>query len=496
MLFRVAVCAYGCCTKLTLRVLLLYVFIAFFAQGVAASPALYVQKKTVAKKIPSADKAKSTLAAQGAEARQNPTVQKKTAAKKVSPACKAKTKIVRSSSNSELPALPPKTVKATVAASSKPGAGVSEIKADYDHQVRSELERYLGTRYKSGGTGRDGFDCSGFARSMYQKLFGVDLPHNAQSQFQLPMFARLNQNALKTGDLVFFAPTAKKKRINHVGIYLADGQFIHAESNRGIVISSIDDDHWRDRLVSAKRLESKAGLKSGAFDEISDAEDEQNGDDDAAAEYGMHVRYSSQAKRSFAGSGAAVKSSPGKKPQSAGLEYVRPIFGKYCSLHLGVFREDFDIYGDDSQALLADYDPYSTYSYSQGIRLASDIKPFRWMSITPSFLYYNHGHELDEFNIPTRSFALDVSLGSLADVGWSLSTGLKYASLSNAALRPTSHSSDSSLLDLSLTYSRRLTDSMQLSLMGLRSSVSDMVSDTRSSLRADQRVFFMLNYHY
>ena len=494
-ILRVAACASIGCTKLTLRVLLLFAFLAFVAQGAEASQNPSVPKKTVAKKLPSAGKAKSTVVAQGAEASQNPSVPKKTVAKKLPSVGKAKSKIVRSN-NSELPALPPKPAKATVATSSKPGSGASEIRADYDRQVRSELERHLGTRYKTGGTGRDGFDCSGFARSMYQKLFGVDLPHNAQSQFQLPMFAKLNQSALKTGDLVFFSSTAKKNRINHVGIYLADRQFIHAESNRGIVISSIDDDHWRDRLVSAKRLESKAGLKSAAFDEVSDSEDEQNGDDDAAAEYGMHVRYSSKAKRSFAGSGAAVKSSPGKKPQFAELDYVRPIFGKYCSLSLGMFREDFDIYGDDSQTSLAAYDPYSTYSYTQGIRIASDIKPFRWMSITPSLLYYNHGHELDEFNIPTRSVGLDVSLGSLADVGWSLSTGLKYASLSNAASRSTLHSSDPSMLDLSLTYSRRLTDRMQLSFMGLRSSASDVVSDTRTGVRADQRVFFMVNYHY
>ena len=98
--------------------------------------------------------------------------------------------------------------------------------------------------------------------------------------------------------------------------------------------------------------------------------------------------------------------------------------------------------------------------------------------------------------MPTRSLGVDVSLGSLADAGWSLSTGLKYASLRSAALRSASRSSDPSLLDMSLTYSQRLTDSMQVSLMGLRSSVTDMASDVRAGSRADQRVFFMMNYNY
>ena len=433
--------------------------------------------------------------ASAAEARLKTTIPKKSTIKKPAAATNYKAKKSVRIGNSELPALPPQIV----AANKKSGTAASLINSPDDRQLRSELERYLGTRYKRGGTGGDGFDCSGFARSMYRKLFGVDLPHNAQSQFQLPMFAKLNENALKTGDLVFFASTAKKQRINHVGIYLDDGQFIHAQSNSGIVISSIDEEHWRNRLVSAKRLENKDGLKPGAFDGFADSEDEQAEDDEAAS--GMHVRYSSKEKRSCAADRVAVKSSTGKKPQSVELDYVRPIFGKYCNLHLGSFREDFDLSGDDSEAPLSVYDPYgsySTYSYSQGIRIASDIKPFQWMSITPSFMYYNHGPELDEFEMPTRSIGLDMNLGSLADTGWSLSTGLKYASLSNAAVRSSSRSYDSNLLDMSFTYSQRLSDRMQLSLMGqrLRSSVSDITADLHSGIRADQRVFFMLNYNY
>ncbi len=147
---------------------------------------------------------------------------------------KAKVKVKAKKSvrlgNSELPAAPPKYFTKN---NTKPVSVALANSHDADLQLRGELERYLGTRYKRGGTGGDGFDCSGFARSMYRKLFGVDLPHNAQSQFQLPMFAKLNEKALKTGDLVFFASTAKKKRINHVGIYLDDGQFIHAAVKPG-----------------------------------------------------------------------------------------------------------------------------------------------------------------------------------------------------------------------------------------------------------------------
>ena len=453
----------ACCVKVAIRIVLLLAFVSFTAAG--------------------------------ADARQIPPVPSKAPLKKPAPASKTKLKKTVKLKSAELPALPPRTINVN----KKPGAGSSLTGAGADGQLRSELERYLGTRYKRGGTGGDGFDCSGFSRSMYRKLFGVDLPHNAQSQFQLPMFAKLNENTLKTGDLVFFSPTSTKKSINHVGIYLDDGQFIHAQSKSGIVISSIEDDHWRNRLVSAKRLDNKAGLKPGAFDGLSDSNDEPEEDD--AAESGMHVRYSSKEKRSFIADRVAMKSSPGKKPQSIELDYVQPIFGKSCNLQLGSFREDFDLYDDNLEAPFSVNDPYgaySIYSYTQGIRIAGDIKPFQWMSITPSFMYYNHGPELNAFEMPTRSIGVDVSLGSLADAGWSLSTGLKYASLSSAALRSTSRSYAPSLLDMSFTYSQRLNDRMQLSLMGqrLRSSVPDMSADLRSGLRADQRVFFMLNYNY
>ena len=453
----------ACCVKVAICIVLLLAFVSFTAAG--------------------------------ADARQIPSVPSKAPLKKPAPAGKTKLKKTVKLKSAELPALPPRTINAN----KKPGAGASLTGADADGQLRSELERYLGTRYKRGGTGGDGFDCSGFARSMYRKLFNVDLPHNAQSQFQLPMFAKLNANNLKTGDLVFFSPTATKKSINHVGIYLDDGQFIHAQSKSGIVISSIEDDHWRNRLVSAKRLENKAGLTPGAFDGLADSNDEQDLDD--AVESGMHVRYSSKEKRSFAAGRVAIKSSPVKKPQSIELDYVQPIFGKFCSLHVGSFRDDFDLYDDNLEAPFSvddSYGSYSTYSYSQGIRIAGDIKPFQWMSITPAFMYYNHGPELAAFEMPTRSIGVDVSMGSLADAGWSLSTGLKYASLSSAALRSTSRSYAPSLLDMSFTYSQRLSDRTQLSLMGqrLRSSVPDMSADMRSGLRADQRVFFMLNYSY
>jgi len=394
----------------------------------------------------------------------------------------------------ELPARAPEKYTAM----KQPRAGSSLLKSDDNRQVRNELEKYIGTRYKPGGTGSDGFDCSGFARSMYLKLFGIELPHNAQSQFQLPSLTKLNANSLRTGDLVFFSPTTKKSRINHVGIYLNDGQFIHAESNRGIIISSIDEEHWRQRLVSAKSLDNKKLLDGQALQAWSEPGDEPEEND--YEDSGLKVRYETKPQRPSE-QHVSLKNTSAKKPQFFELDYIRPVFGKYCNLQLGSFREDFDVYNRDAdmpEGLHEPYGAYAQYSYTQGLRIASDIKPFQWMSITPSFMYYNQGPALGNFEMPTRSLGIDMSLGSLPDAGWSLSTGLKYEALSTSALRRSSRAAEPSQLDVSLTYSQRLTRSMQLSLMGqsLRSSLAQRAEDTGSGTGADQRVFFMLNYNY
>ena len=131
------------------------------------------------------------------------------------------------------------------------------------------MKEYLGIPYRSGGTSLKGMDCSGFARTIYANLFGIELPHNSAAQFSFPKLQRIDEDELQTGDLVFFS---RKKRINHVGVYLGDGNFIHATNGNGIMISSLDDQHWKTRMVGTKRPMSfdKTGMDTlqleGGFD--------------------------------------------------------------------------------------------------------------------------------------------------------------------------------------------------------------------------------------
>ena len=59
---------------------------------------------------------------------------------------------------------------------------------------------------------------------------------------------------LRTGDLIFFSRTPERKKINHVGIYLADGEFAHAIEAKGVTVSSLNEPYWKVRVKKIKRI--------------------------------------------------------------------------------------------------------------------------------------------------------------------------------------------------------------------------------------------------
>ncbi|MGC9004616.1 MAG: LysM peptidoglycan-binding domain-containing protein [bacterium] len=110
---------------------------------------------------------------------------------------------------------------------------------------------YRGVRYSYGGFSSRGFDCSGFVKYVYQR-HGLNLPHNAAAQYRYGK--PVNKSELRPGDLVFFR-TGRGRGINHVGIYIGDGKFIHASSARGRVrIDSLNEGYYKARYVGARRL--------------------------------------------------------------------------------------------------------------------------------------------------------------------------------------------------------------------------------------------------
>lgn len=107
----------------------------------------------------------------------------------------------------------------------------------------------LGKRYSFGGESpRQGFDCSGLSSYVYSKN-GMDLPRSSREQYS--QGAPVERDKLRKGDLVFFG----RKGVNHVGIYLDDGKFIHAASSGGAVkVGDLDDPLWNKLYAGARRV--------------------------------------------------------------------------------------------------------------------------------------------------------------------------------------------------------------------------------------------------
>ncbi|MCH5322830.1 MAG: C40 family peptidase [Helicobacter sp.] len=111
-------------------------------------------------------------------------------------------------------------------------------------KIRDELYHnaygYIGVSYKWGGTSAKGFDCSGLTYTVY-RLSGINIPRSSRDQFQTGK--PVPKNKLKVGDLIFFS--VGRKRIDHVGIYIGDNQFIHAPGrNKKVRIDVLDTEYW------------------------------------------------------------------------------------------------------------------------------------------------------------------------------------------------------------------------------------------------------------
>ncbi len=112
------------------------------------------------------------------------------------------------------------------------------------------VSKYFGTRYRFGGQTPAGFDCSGFVRYMYDKVFNMNLPRSSREMSAIGN--KVSKDNLQPGDLVFFH--SKRRRINHVGIFIGNDTFVHSSLSKGIAEDKLKYQYYEKRFAGAVRL--------------------------------------------------------------------------------------------------------------------------------------------------------------------------------------------------------------------------------------------------
>ncbi len=118
--------------------------------------------------------------------------------------------------------------------------------------VLFEAFSHVGTPYRYGGSSPStGFDCSGLIHYVYNRAAGVTLPRTTSGLYSLR--SGDSKAPLQPGDLLLFATSGRK--VDHAGIYVGDGRFLHAPSSGGRVrVDSLHAGYWQRSYLGSRRV--------------------------------------------------------------------------------------------------------------------------------------------------------------------------------------------------------------------------------------------------
>ena len=122
------------------------------------------------------------------------------------------------------------------------------------NEVIAYAKTLLGKPYVWGAQGPNSFDCSGFTYYVFKNKAGIVLPRTSSAQSKYGTY--VSKSNLKAGDLVFFDTNgANDGNVSHVGMYIGNGQMIHASyGQKKRVIANFNDSYYQKAYVNARRV--------------------------------------------------------------------------------------------------------------------------------------------------------------------------------------------------------------------------------------------------
>ena len=119
---------------------------------------------------------------------------------------------------------------------------------DMNKQFMDFYKEWKGVKYRFGGNSKKGIDCSAFTQRIYKEKFDIKIPRSTRTQVKVGK--KIKKSELELGDLIFFK-TGKIDR--HVGIYMGNGEFMHA-SIKGVKFSKVDKPFYKRTYWTSRRI--------------------------------------------------------------------------------------------------------------------------------------------------------------------------------------------------------------------------------------------------
>lgn len=124
---------------------------------------------------------------------------------------------------------------------------------DKNMPLFAQSSLWLGVPYRYGGTTKYGIDCSGLTNQVFAKAYGKKLERSTSKIYHKNV-KKISKKSLKPGDLVFFKISKRSKDVDHMGIFLRDGYFIHASTSKGVIVSHLSEEYYKKHWKRGGRI--------------------------------------------------------------------------------------------------------------------------------------------------------------------------------------------------------------------------------------------------